>query len=121
LYEVMKWRIKDALRKARTASALTRGPFFFERGYAMELSNSGPVPGDDIEGPILRPEHVWVHGAIDWLSGGQAIAMRLAPPPGDDYKEPVVVLIPVERVEVFIGLIRMAQALLKSSSPEGSA
>lgn len=86
----------------------------------MELSSNGPVPGDDIEGPIMRPDHVWVHGAVDWLTGGLAIAMRLTPPPGDDYKEPVIVLIPVERAEVFIGLIRMAQALLKSSTPEGS-
>jgi hypothetical protein len=29
--------------------------------------------------------------------------------------------VPVERAEVFIGLIRGAQALPKSSSPEGSA
>ena len=87
----------------------------------MELSNNGPVPGDDIEGPIMRPDHVWVHGAVDWQNGGLAIAMRLTPTPGDDYKEPVVVLIPVERVEVFIGLIRAAQIWLKCSSPDGSA
>ena len=87
----------------------------------MEKSESGPVPGDPIEGPILRPDRVWVHGAVDWLSGGHAIAMRLMPAEGDHYKEPVVILIPVERIEILIGLIRGAQALLTCASPEGSA
>lgn len=87
----------------------------------MELSKNGPVPGDDIEGPVMRPDHVWVYGAVDWQTGNHAIVMRLMPRPGDDYNEPVVLLIPVERVDAVIGLIRMAQALLKSSSPEGTA
>ena len=69
-------------------------------------------PGDKVEGPFLRPDKIRTLGVIDPVSGDQAIAVIMAPHSGDlKFPKPVTLLIPLEKLELYIKLIRTAQAL----------
>ena len=73
-------------------------------------------PGDKLEGPFLRPDKIRTLGVIDPLSGDEAIAVILAPQAGDlHFEKPVTLLVPLQKIEFFIKLIRTAQALLPNT------
>ncbi len=70
------------------------------------------APGDRIGGQMLRPNKVQTFGMIDPISG-EAIGIMLTPHDGDEqFCNPVTVVIPVEKIEIYIELIRTAQQRL---------
>lgn len=70
------------------------------------------APGDRIVGQLLRPDKVQTFGMIDPISG-EAIGIMLTPYDGDEqFSDPVTVIIPVEKIETYIELIRTAQQRL---------
>ena len=74
-----------------------------------ELQITTPKPGQEITGKLFRPYAFETVGAIRLDTGVVAVAIKLFPMAGDpDFKEPVVVLISEENVEVFIRAIRIA-------------
>ena len=74
-----------------------------------ELQITTPKLGQEISGKLFRPHTFETVGAISLDTGAVAVAIKLFPMAGDpDFKEPVVVLISEENVEVFIRAIRIA-------------
>ena len=74
-------------------------------------------PGDRVDGLILRPEQVQTFGMIDPIAG-EAVAVMLTPHDGDvGFSKPLTVVIPVEKIGLFIDLIRAAEARLPK--PQG--
>ena len=70
------------------------------------------APGDRIGGQLLRPDKVQTFGMIDPISG-EAIGIMLTPFDGDaQFSNPVTLVIPVEKIETYIELIRTAQQRL---------
>ena len=77
----------------------------------MQLTNI-VSPGDRVDGLILRPDQVQTFGMIDPIAG-EAVAVMLTPYDGDvGFSKPLTVVIPVEKIETFIELIRTAQQRL---------
>jgi hypothetical protein len=73
------------------------------------LQITTPKLGQEISGKLFRPHTFETVGAISLDTGAVAVAIKLFPMAGDpDFKEPVVVLISEENVEVFIRAIRIA-------------
>ena len=78
----------------------------------VEVKMNIMAPGDRIGGPLLRPEKVQTFGMIDPISG-EAIGIMLTPYDGDEqFSKPVTLVIPVEKIETYIELIRTAQQRL---------
>lgn len=78
-------------------------------------------PGDRVEGPFLRPDKIRTLGLIDPISGDQTIGIIITPHAGDpDFTMPVTLLVPLEKLELYIKLIRTAQAL-QAKTGVGSA
>ena len=74
-----------------------------------ELQITTSKLGQEISGKLFRPHTFETVGAISLDTGAVAVAIKLFPMAGDpDFKEPVVVLISEENVEVFIRAIRIA-------------
>ena len=70
------------------------------------------APGDRIGGQLLRPDKVQTFGMIDPISG-EAIGIMLTPYDGDEhFSSPVTLVIPVEKIDTYIELIRTAQQRL---------
>jgi hypothetical protein len=81
----------------------------------IEITDS-VSPGDKIEGPLLRPDKVKTFVLSDPVSGDLAIAVTILPHEGDpDFPKPIIVLVPLAKVEFFIKLIRTAQALIPTA------
>jgi len=78
----------------------------------VEVKMNIMAPGDRVGGQLLRPEKVQTFGMIDPISG-EAIGIMLTPHDGDEqFSNPVTLVIPVEKIETFIELIRTAQQRL---------
>lgn len=70
------------------------------------------TPGDRLASQMLRPDKVQTFGMIDPISG-EAIGIMLVPFEGDaEFSEPVTLVIPVEKIDTYIELIRTAQQRL---------
>lgn len=78
------------------------------------------VIGKPIEGRVMCPSIIWTIGTTEEGTAAQHVAVQFVPHDGDeDFKEPLVVMIPIGRVDEIIGLLKNAQAMLKSL-PHGS-
>lgn len=78
----------------------------------VEVKMNIMAPGDRIGGQLLRPDKVQTFGMIDPISG-EAIGIMLTPYDGDEqFSSPVTLVIPVEKIETYIELIRTAQQRL---------
>jgi len=78
----------------------------------VEVKMNIMAPGDRISGHLLRPDKVQTFGMIDPISG-EAIGIMLTPHDGDEqFRNPVTLVIPVEKIETYIELIRAAQQRL---------
>ena len=74
------------------------------------------APGDRIGGQLQRPDKVQTFGMIDPMSG-EAIGIMLTRHDGDEqFRNPVTVVIPVEKIETYIELIRTAQQRLPKTA-----
>jgi len=74
-----------------------------------ELQITTPKLGQEISGKLFRPHTFETVGAISLDTGAVAVAIKFFPTATDpDFKEPVVVLLSEENVEVFIRAIRIA-------------
>jgi hypothetical protein len=70
------------------------------------------VPGDRLGEQLLRPDKVQTFGMIDPIAG-EAIGIMLTPYAGDaEFTKPVTLVIPVEKIDTYIDLIRTAQQRL---------
>ena len=73
------------------------------------------LPGDVFENELLRPDKVHTVGMIDPIAG-EAIGITLVPYEGDPgFSKPLTVVIPVEKIDVYIDLIRAAQQRLQQA------
>ena len=87
-----------------------------------ELQITTPKLGQEISGKLFRPHTFETVGAISLDTGAVAVAIKLFPMAGDpDFKEPVVVLISEENVEVFIRAIRIALGGIAADVRKGGA
>jgi hypothetical protein len=78
----------------------------------VDVKRNIMAPGDRIGGQLLRPDKVQTFGMIDPISG-EAIGIMLTPYDGDEqFSKPVTLVIPVEKIETYIELIRTAQQRL---------
>ena len=78
----------------------------------VEVKMNIMAPGDRIGGHLLRPDKVQTFGMIDPICG-EAIGITLTPYDGDEqFSNPVTLVIPVEKIETYIELIRTAQQRL---------
>jgi len=77
----------------------------------MQITNI-VAPGDRIDGLLLRPDKVQTFGVIDPIAG-EAVAVMLTPYDGDvGFSKPLTVVIPAEKIDLFIELLRTAQERL---------
>jgi hypothetical protein len=70
------------------------------------------APGDKLGGQLFRPDQVQTFCMLDPIAG-EAVGIVLTPYEGDQqFSDPVTIVIPVEKIETFIELIRTAQERL---------
>jgi len=71
-------------------------------------------PGEVINGKVLRPAQFLTLAVADVPTGVDAVAIKVIPMDGDEnFKEPIYVMIPLERVQVLIHLLQVGEDLLK--------
>jgi|HubBroStandDraft_1064217.scaffolds.fasta_scaffold2208090_1 hypothetical protein len=69
-------------------------------------------PGDRVSEQLLRPDKVQTFGMIDPIAG-EAIGIMMTPYADDaEFTKPVTLVIPVEKIDAYIDLIRTAQQRL---------
>jgi len=82
----------------------------------VDVKRNIMAPGDRIGGQLLRPDKVQTFGMIDPISG-EAIGIMLTPYDGDEqFSKPVTLVIPVEKIDTYIELIRTAQQRLPKTA-----
>ena len=88
--------------------------------YEVQITNE-IGPGDKVEGLFLRPDKIRTLGVVDPVSGDHSIGIIITPHAGDpEFPEPVTLLLPFEKLEYFVKLLRTAEALA-SKADGGSA
>jgi hypothetical protein len=66
--------------------------------------------GEDLPGPMLRPHRIWTMGVVDRLDDSAAVAMILEPGGAvPNFDNTMTVLVPLDRVDAVIDLLRAAQ------------
>jgi hypothetical protein len=71
--------------------------------------------GEDLPEPVLRPGNILTGGAFDAM-GNSCMALILQPGgPGSNIETPMTVLVPLDRVETVIKMLRMSQAVMPTN------
>lgn len=71
--------------------------------------------GESLPDPVLRPGNILTGGAFDAM-GNSCMALILQPGgPGSNIEEPMTVLVPLERVDTIIRMLRMSQSLMPTN------
>src|SRR5579863_9591570 len=71
--------------------------------------------GENLPDPVLRPGNILTGGAFD-AKGNSCMALILQPGgPDSNIETPMTVLVPLERVDTVIKMLRMSQALIATN------
>jgi hypothetical protein len=83
----------------------------------VKIVSSGIQPGQELPGTMLRPEIFEAIGAIDGVTGGDVVALVMKPGGAlPNFDEPMTILIPVDRIDLLINMLRVGKGLI----PKGS-
>jgi hypothetical protein len=79
----------------------------------MEIVEIDAYPaGEDLPAPVLRPGNIFTGCAIDMKTGNACMALILQPGgAGSNIDKPMTVLVPLERVDTVIKMLRASQAM----------